>query len=317
MAESDISDQTIALQLFNLTKRYDRLTAVNNLSFKIYKNEIFGLLGPNGAGKTTTINMICGLLAPSDGIIKFTGYEGLNYKSVIGYCTQENIFYPRLTCIEQLIFAGRIYGISSKIIKSRALELLGLLGMKEKSNVRAVSLSGGMKRRLNICLALIHNPEILILDEPEAGLDPQSRILVRDFMRAYGKEKTILLTTHNMDEADRLADRIAIIDYGRLLLLDTPQNLKRTIGEGDILEIVIENGNEDSFNKVIEEISSLSLNVAKASGSLLIKHPDVLEFLPAVKRIAETKGLTISEIKLRANTLEDVFIHLTGRNLRQ
>lgn len=112
-------DQTIALQLFNLTKRYDRLTAVNNLSFKIYKNEIFGLLGPNGAGKTTTINMICGLLAPSDGIIKFTGYEGLNYKSVIGYCTQENIFYPRLTCIEQLIFAGRIYGISSKIIKTR------------------------------------------------------------------------------------------------------------------------------------------------------------------------------------------------------
>jgi ABC-2 type transport system ATP-binding protein len=305
------------LQLFNLTKRFASLVAVNDLSLTIYKNEIFGLLGPNGAGKTTTINMICGLLPPTGGTIKFTGYDVKDYKSLIGYCPQENIFYPKLTCLEQLIFAGQIYGISSKSIKPRALELLEHLGMKEKTNERAARLSGGMKRRLNICLALIHNPEILILDEPEAGLDPQSRILVRNFIKMFGKEKTVILTTHNMDEADRLADRIAIMDYGKLLLLDTPQNLKRTIGEGDILEIVIENGDGDSINKLAEETGSLSVNVVRGSNNLLVKHTNVIEYLPAIKKIAESNGLIISEVKLRENTLEDVFIHLTGRNLRQ
>lgn len=310
-------NQAIALQLFNLTKNFGSLVAVNNLSLNIYKNEIFGLLGPNGAGKTTTINMICGLLPPSGGEIKFTGYDFKDYKSLIGYCPQENILYPKLTCLEQLIFAGQIYGISSKTVKPRALELLGLLGMKEKVDVRASRLSGGMKRRLNICLAIVHDPEILILDEPEAGLDPQSRILVRDFIKAFGKEKTIILTTHNMDEADRLADRIAIIDYGRLLLLDTPHNLKRTIGEGDILEILIENSNEASLNKLALEIGSLSVKVKKGSDLLLIKHLNVIEYLPAIKKMAESNSLIISEIRLRENTLEDVFIHLTGRNLRQ
>jgi ABC-2 type transport system ATP-binding protein len=312
-----LATQSIALQLFNLTKRFGSLVAVNDLSLNIYTNEIFGLLGPNGAGKTTTINMICGLLPPSEGKIEFPGYNDKDYKSLIGYCPQENILYPKLTCLEQLIFTGQIYGISSKIIKPRALELLGLLGMKEKANERSTRLSGGMKRRLNICLALIHNPEILILDEPEAGLDPQSRILVRNFIKTFGKEKTIVLTTHNMDEADRLADRIAIMDYGRLLLLDTPHNLKRTIGEGDILEIVTENGSEDTMNQTLKGIASLSLNVTKGSNSLLIRHPDIIEQLPAIKKVAKTNGFIISEIRLRENTLEDVFIHLTGRNLRQ
>ncbi len=315
--KSLLTSQNIALQLFNLTKSYGSLIAVNDLSFKVYRNEIFGLLGPNGAGKTTTISMLCGLLKPSEGTIKFMGYDRTDYKFLIGYCPQENIFYPKLTCLEQLIFAGQIYRIRSEIIKPRALELLGLLGMTDKTSTRAGKLSGGMKRRLNICLALMHNPEILILDEPEAGLDPQSRILVRDFIKGFGKEKTVIVTTHNMDEADRLADRIAIIDYGKLLLLDTPGNLKRTVGEGDILEIVTENGNEDSMTQLVEKISSLSLNVTKSSNSLLVKHPNVIEHLPSIKKITETTGLTITEIKLRENTLEDVFIHLTGRNLRQ
>jgi len=310
-------EQVVALRLFNLTKRFGNLVAVNDISLSIYKNEIFGLLGPNGAGKTTSINMICGLLSQSEGTIEFPGYIGKDHKSIIGYCPQENIFYPKLTCLEQLIFAGQIYGISSKTSKGKAIELLHHLGMEDKSDVMAVKLSGGMKRRLNICLALVHNPEILILDEPEAGLDPQSRILVRDFIKAFGKEKTIILTTHNMDEADRLADRIAIIDYGKLLLLDTPQNLKKTIGDGDILEVVIENGSEDSINHLLEKIRYLSLTVTRGSDSLLIKHPNVVEHLSEVKKIVETAGLIITEIKLRENTLEDVFIYLTGRNLRQ
>jgi len=303
------------IRVSNLQKRYGELKAVDGLSFEIFRNEIFGLLGPNGAGKTTTISMICGLLPSSEGSITFENAK--DRKSLIGYCSQENIFYPRLTCFEQLLFIGQMYGLSLKALKARAHELLGLLGLKDKSRVIAGKLSGGMKRRLNICLALIHNPEILILDEPEAGLDPQSRILVRDFIKAFGKEKTIILTTHNMDEADRLADRVAIIDHGRLLLLDTPHNLKKTVGEGDILEIVLENANENAINQLAESIALLSMNVKTCAGSVLVKHLKIIEHLPAIKNIAEKNGLAISEIKLRENTLEDVFIHLTGRNLRQ
>jgi ABC-2 type transport system ATP-binding protein len=287
------------------------------LTFEICRNEIFGLLGPNGAGKTTTINMICGLLPATEGTITFTTNGGKDQKSLIGYCPQENIFYPRLTCLEQLLFMGNFYDYPPKALKKRAVELLSLLGLQEKAGVQARKLSGGMKRRLNICLALIHDPEILILDEPEAGLDPQSRILVRDFIKAFGKEKTIVLTTHNMDEADRLAGRLAIIDHGKLLMLDTPQNLKKTIGEGDILELVQMNNGEASLKQFLDRISSLSLNVIVNNETVLIKHPGIVEHIPVIKNIADESGLKISEMKLRENSLEDVFIHLTGRNLRQ
>ncbi len=307
----------IMIKIEGLKKRYGEFTAVDGLSFDINRNEVFGLLGPNGAGKTTTINMICGLLPPSEGKITFNKQYGKDPKSLIGYCPQENIFYPKLTCLEQLLFIGQIYGVSSTPLNARAFELLKLLGLEDKTHVRASNLSGGMKRRLNICLALIHDPEILILDEPEAGLDPQSRILVRDFIKAIGKQKTIILTTHNMDEADRLAERVAIIDYGKLLLLDTPQNLKRTVGEGDILELILENSDENGLNLLSESLKELSMNIKINNNTVLIKHSSIIGQLPAIKNITEKHGLKISEIKLRENTLEDVFIHLTGRNLRQ
>jgi len=305
------------IKIEGLRKNFGEIAAVDRLSFDVFKNEIFGLLGPNGAGKTTTINMICGLLSPTEGKITFGSYQGKDHKSIIGYCPQENIFYPKLTCLEQLLFIGQMYGHSSKTVKVRAIELLCQMGLEEKANKWASSLSGGMKRRLNICLALVHNPEILVLDEPEAGLDPQSRILVRDFIKAFGKEKTIILTTHNMDEADRLADRVAIIDHGKLLLLDTPNNLKRTVGEGDILELVFAKRCDSAINKFVENVSSISMDVKINTDSVLIKHTNIIEQLALIKNLAETNGLSISEIKLRENTLEDVFIHLTGRNLRQ
>lgn len=305
------------IKIEGLIKKFGDYTAVDGLNFDIFRNEIFGLLGPNGAGKTTTISMICGLLPPSEGKITFDTHDGIDCKSIIGYCPQENIFYPKLTCLEQLQFIGQMYGLTSRKVKTRAVELLTLLGLEDKTNVRACNLSGGMKRRLNICLALLHNPEILILDEPEAGLDPQSRILVRDFVKTMGKEKTVILTTHNMDEADRLADRVAIIDHGKLLLLDTPQNLKRTVGEGDILELIVEKSTEDAIHKFAESIALLTMNVKINAEIILIKHPNMIEQLPAIKNLAESNGLKISEIKLRENSLEDVFIHLTGRNLRQ
>jgi ABC-2 type transport system ATP-binding protein len=303
------------IKVSNLQKRFGEVKAVDGLDFEVYRNEIFGLLGPNGAGKTTTISMICGLLQPSGGSISFANEK--DRKSLIGYCPQENIFYPKLTSLEQLSFIGRMYGLSSKSIKSRADELLDLLGLKDKRNVIAGNLSGGMKRRLNICLALIHNPEILILDEPESGLDPQSRILVREFIKSFGKEQTILLTTHNMDEADRLAGRVAIIDHGKLLLLDTPQNLKKTVGEGDILEFLIENGDRNTLSMFLELLAPLALEVKTNADSIIVKHRNVIEHLSAIKNYAEKAGLVVTEVRLRENTLEDVFIHLTGRNLRQ
>ena len=231
---NSVPDQS-EITVTGLKKKFRDLIAVEGISFEVSRGEIFGLLGPNGAGKTTTINMICGLLPPTAGTIKFKSQEINDIKSAIGYCPQENIYFPKLTCLEQLIFMGNIYGMPSAECKARGNDLLGLLGLSDKSNVYARKLSGGMKRRLNIALALIHDPKILIFDEPEAGLDPQSRVMVRNFIKSLSKEKTIILTSHNMDEVDRLADRVAIMDHGKIIVNDTPYNLKNSIGDGDVL----------------------------------------------------------------------------------
>lgn len=304
------------ITITGLKKNFRDLTAVDNISFEVRKGEIFGLLGPNGAGKTTTINMICGLLPATSGTIKYQSHDIREIKSVIGYCPQENIYFPKLTCLEQLVFMGNIYGISSDKSKPAGMVLLDMLGLSNKSKVYARNLSGGMKRRLNIALALIHNPRILILDEPEAGLDPQSRVMVRNFIKSLSKEKTIILTSHNMDEVDRLADRVAIMDYGRIMLTDTPYNLKTSIGEGDILEIEIA---EDSGGKTDNLLAELKkeYNIIKNGNSLIIKAVHLIDKIHGITSLIKDTGLTIKEIKLRENTLEDVFIHLTGRMLRQ
>jgi len=304
------------ITITGLKKNFRDLTAVDNISFEVRKGEIFGLLGPNGAGKTTTINMICGLLSATSGTIKYQSHDIREIKSVIGYCPKENIYFPKLTCLEQLVFMGNIYGISSDKSKPAGMVLLDMLGLSNKSKVYARNLSGGMKRRLNIALALIHNPRILILDEPEAGLDPQSRVMVRNFIKSLSKEKTIILTSHNMDEVDRLADRVAIMDYGRIMLTDAPYNLKTSIGEGDILEIEIA---EDSGGKTDNLLAELKkeYNIIKNGNSLIIKAVHLIDKIHGITSSIKDTGLTIKEIKLRENTLEDVFIHLTGRNLRQ
>lgn len=212
------------LEVSKITKRFEDLVAVDEVSFSMIKGEIFGLFGPNGAGKSTLIQILLGLLKYDSGEIHFL--DELRDRHKIGYCPQENILYPRLTCREQLEFFGKLYGMSNLKARSRALLLLDQLGLTDKADVLAEKLSGGMKRRLNIALALVHQPELLILDEPEAGLDPQSRILVREYIHSLRKEMTILLTTHNMDEADRLVDRLAIMDFGKILRLDTASRLK-------------------------------------------------------------------------------------------
>lgn len=315
-----IDDNNVMLRVSNLKKRYGDLMAVDGLSFEIYKGEIFGFLGPNGAGKTTSINMICGLVEPTEGEISAARDCRINSKEFrmrLGVCPQENIFWPEMTCLEQLLFMSDMYGIRRKPARTRSSQLLELMGLEEKSNVLAGKLSGGMKRRLNLCLALVHDPEMLVLDEPEAGLDPQSRILVRNYIKTLAKEKTVILTTHNMDEADRLADRVAIIDHGKLLKLDTPENLRKSIGEGDSLEINVHGGQIEDLNRVSGALSEICDQAYVSGTTIVIKGRNLIELVSEITGVVKEQGLKIKNISMRENTLEDVFINLTGRKLRQ
>lgn len=310
----------VVVSVSRLEKRFGQLLAVDGLSFDVRRGEIFGFLGPNGAGKTTTIHMICGLSEPSAGEILVLGQrfgDNAETKTHIGLCPQENVFWPKLTCLEQLAFMGEMYGMPGKAARTRSEELLEWMALQEKANVLAGKLSGGMKRRLTICLALVHDPEILILDEPEVGLDPQSRILVRDMVRGLTQDKTVILTTHNMDEADRLSDRVAIIDYGRLLMLDTPDRLKRSIGEGDILEIELEARGLAGLSGAVDRLLTFCDHVAVSGATLIIRAKNLIELVSDITHTIQDLGFGIKTITLRENTLEDVFIHLTGRKLRQ
>jgi ABC-2 type transport system ATP-binding protein len=309
------------IRLVGLRKSYGELVAVKDLSLDIRRGEIFGFLGPNGAGKTTTISMMCGLLVPDAGEIFIDGFLATEKngrgKKLLGLCPQDIVIWESLTCLEQMEFVARLYDVPRAVARNRSLELLGVFGLEGKKHKWAKTLSGGMKRRLNIALALVNDPPILVLDEPQAGLDPQSRILVREYIQSLAGKKTVILTTHEMDEADRLAQRIGIIDHGELLVLDTSGNLKDQVGEGDILEIKISDSQE-------EKSSQLHLNLP---GNLrLLEHRQGLfrfigahipEILPGLMEHCKQIGLRIEDMTIRKKTLEDVFISLTGRRLRE
>ena len=314
------------IRLTHLSKRFGELIAVDDLSLDIQEGEILGFLGPNGAGKTTTIRMLCGLLEKDAGDILWDTQAPLS--ETLGFCPQENLFWPRLTCLEQLIFTGRMHKLSQDASRKSALSLLGTLGLIDKQNTFASKLSGGMKRRLNIALALVHDPPVLILDEPEAGLDPQSRILVRDLIRYLAQEKTVILTTHNMDEAERLVDRVAIIDQGKLLELGSVDSLKETLGVDDVLEIKVNDHLLPDIEEKEHPVAQLQqtlrttpsfkdANLSRVENKLTIRTSNALEKLSDLTRIARDMKLEISDIQLRKTTLEDVFIHLTGRALRE
>jgi ABC-2 type transport system ATP-binding protein len=219
-----------AITTENLTKKYEDKLAVENLSLQVGKGELFGLLGPNGAGKTTTISIICGLIKPTSGTVKIYGYDVIKeqqkVKKLIGVCIQETAIYPYLTGIENLALFGNLYGMNKKTIKERSNLLLTKMALKEDAKRLAAKYSGGMKRRLSLALALIHDPQIAFLDEPTVAMDPQSRHAVWDFIKEQKtKGKTIILTTHYMEEAEELCDRVGIIDQGKLIALGTPQEL--------------------------------------------------------------------------------------------
>jgi len=315
------AQSSVILSLRGLKKSYGDLVAVNDLSLDVFQGEIFGLLGPNGAGKTTTINMICGLLKSDAGEVRIDGrslkddYRAC--KQRIGLCPQNVVIWESLTCLEQLEFMGRLYDAGPDAARKKGLELLEIMGLVDRRHKLAKTLSAGMKRRLNIALALVHDPEILILDEPQADLDPQSRILVREYIRSLAERKTVVLSTHDMDEADRLADRIAIIDHGRLLVLDTPEGLKNRIGPGDILEIKISEGQEEELNRLRRALPENLCDLAYQQGTLRLVGVDILDVLPPLLDKLRSTRLQIQDMTVRNKTLEDVFIALTGRRLRE
>jgi ABC-2 type transport system ATP-binding protein len=233
-----------AIVVEHLTKKYEDVTAVEDLSLQIEKGELFGLLGPNGAGKTTVINILCGLIKPTSGAAKVGSFdvqkETWQVRELIGVCPQETAVYPYLTGAENVELFGNLHSMTNENIETRRNMLLEKLGLTQEAKRKAEKYSGGMKRRLSLALALIHNPQIAFLDEPTVALDPQSRHAVWDFIRELKKEnKTIILTTHYMEEAEALCDRVGIIDHGKLLTLGPPKDLVLKAGVTNLEEVFI------------------------------------------------------------------------------
>lgn len=308
---------TWAVESDGLLKRFGELVAVDRIDLQIKTGEVFGLLGPNGAGKTTTLRMLCGLLKPDQGRVQLLG-RPLDRKvaaTCLGFCPQDLVVWDGLTLNEQLRFTGAIHGVPAAAAKERAARLLRELGLSEKADKLASTLSGGMRRRLNLALALVHEPEILVLDEPQAGLDPQSRILVRDFIKSIAGRRTVILTTHDMEEADKLSDRIAILDHGTILTEGNPEELKRRFAEGDLLEFRLEGAADPA------ELSMLLVHpawrVSVLGKTVRVTARDSLACLTELRGRLAAKGLLPEEVRIRKYSLEDLFISLTGRELRE
>ncbi|MEI6874001.1 MAG: ABC transporter ATP-binding protein [Spirochaetota bacterium] len=315
-----MSETDVIIAIHGLTKRFGGLTAVDSLSLTIRRGEIFGLLGPNGAGKTTTINMLCGLQRPSSGSFELRpdpASKPGGAELAIGLCPQAIVVWETLTCLEQLVFLAEMYDVRSSVAKKRALALLEAMGLMEKKDRLAKTLSGGMQRRLNIILALVHEPAIVVLDEPQAGLDPQSRVLVRDYIRSRKSDTTVILTTHDMEEADKLSDRVAIMDRGKLLVLDTPRALKQAGGQEELLELALGEEAAGRAAGLVGRLSGGGMTVTRKDGLLLIAVEDALGGMERVVRAAREEGMEIEDLRIRRRTLEDVFIGLTGRGLRE
>jgi ABC-2 type transport system ATP-binding protein len=234
-----------AIVIEGLAKRFEDITALDGLSFEVQRGELFGLLGPNGAGKTTTINILCGLLEPTDGNVYVGGHdvqkEPEKVRGLIGVCPQDTAVYPFLTGRENVELFGNLHTIPRESLRKKTEELLEKMSLTEDADRQAGKYSGGMRRRINLVMGLVHDPEIAFLDEPTVGMDPQSRHAVWDFIRELkAKGKTVILTTHYMEEAEELCDRIGIIDHGRLIALGTPKELMDKHGASDLEDVFIQ-----------------------------------------------------------------------------
>jgi len=310
-----VKDETYAIQTFNLTKIFNGLIAVDNIDLNVRRGELFALLGPNGAGKTTTINMLCCLLKPTAGMVTIMGYDinqhPFKVKELIGVSPQETVISEHLNCWENLALIGRIHGIKARELRIRSQQLLETMGLAERAKDQVRKFSGGMKRRLNIMMALIPNPEVLFLDEPTLGLDPQARRAVWEYIARLKGEKTILLTTHYMDEADFLADRIGIMDKGKIVALGTSTELKISVLEKHTMIIYAWNLTQ----RVINEMRSKYDEVEVTNGTMIItdKHLDFKEIVD----LLHASGAVVRSAYIKEPTLDDVFLHITGKELRE
>lgn len=308
-----------AIQTHQLTKAYSNFKAVDRLEISVERGEIFGLLGPNGAGKTTTVSMLCTILKPTFGTATVNGFDLVHepnkVRKSIGIVFQDPSIDDRLTARENLIMHANLYGVPASEQKERVDRILNLVELEDRADDLLRTYSGGMRRRLELGRGLIHYPKILFLDEPTVGLDPQTRDHIWKYIKELKEahDITVVLTTHYMDEADRLSDRIAIMDHGKIVILDTPEKLKATL-EGDVVTV--------KANK-LDELAHLAskwlgLNKSKVvDGALEITVPNAKAAMPRIMEIATQNNVYVESLISREPNLEDVFLHYTGRTIRE
>ncbi len=310
MQKHNMTTDKIAIRTNNLSKNFGHLTAVNNLNIEITHGEIFSLLGKNGAGKTTTIKMLSCLLQPTSGSASVMNFdikeEPLKIKKIIGVSPQETAIAGHLNTRENLLLMGGVFGLKKDESKRRAKNLMDLMELEDRKD-QARKLSGGLQRRLSLAMALISDPQVLFLDEPTLGLDPHSRRSVWNYIEKLKKGKTILLTTHYLEEADSLADRIAIIDKGEIIEIGTSGELKQRYITDKTLKISADNITAE----IIDIMSKQGMEVIKTSSGMEIKSKE-LDLYSIIDLLRE-KNIKISGIQMQEPTLDDVFIYLTGK----
>jgi ABC-2 type transport system ATP-binding protein len=305
-----------------LTKRYRNgdILAVDQLDLTVHCGEIFGLLGPNGAGKTTTVGMLTTLVVPTSGKAVVAGINVVTHpalvKQVIGVVAQTNNLDRSLTVWENLYYHGLFFGMSSRESREAADKFLVEFRLTERARAEVSAISGGMAKRLQVARALLHEPSVLFLDEPTAGLDPQSRLALWEILRKlHARGQTILLTTHYMEEADSMCDRLAIVDRGRILAINTPQGLKKSLGADSIVTISAK-GDLDALARLLQEQMEGATQSHRVDNSIKLHIKGTSGVLPRVISIAERGGFNITDLSISEPTLETVFIQLTGKELR-
>ncbi len=305
-----------------LHKNYEQNHAVQGISFQIARGEIFSLLGPNGAGKTTTISMLSGLIEPSAGDAAIAGYsvrkDPQQVKAHIGVVPQELALYETISAHENLVFWGRMYGLGGNQLRERVQGALEIAGLSDRARERVEKYSGGMKRRLNIAIGLLHEPEVLFLDEPTVGIDPQSRRRILDTIKLLNQQGlTVLYTTHYMEEAEEISDRIGIIDHGKLIAVGTFGQLTQLTGGYDTLMLQV-NQNGFSMEQIVGMVAELpTIGTAQnENGSLVLHSEDGNQALSDVVNRLSREGVSINKLEIQEPNLEAVFLHLTGRALR-
>lgn len=311
--------QTAIIEIRDLVKRYEERVAVDGVSFTIHEGGIFGLLGPNGAGKTTTLSILSTLLPPDGGQVTIGGYdvtrEANRIKPLIGYVPQELALFPSLSARDNLAFFGRIYLLSGPALRERIAAVLDVVGLADRAGDAVKTFSGGMKRRLNIAIGLIHQPRVLYLDEPTVGVDPQSRNFIFEHVERLKDEgMTILYTTHYMEEAERLCDRVAIMDKGRILALESTKNLIGLLG-GGVIYVGLPADALEELQPAIRDLPQVS-QVSLEDDRVKIETREASKALLELIGLCNGRDVPILSLEVLEPNLESVFLHLTGKRLR-